>query len=104
MARSNKLIRAELFSDEAYSSLRRLLWYGFLAVNLRVVEELGETALRAPHVTALRAMDMDGTRITTMADRAGVTKQAMGQVVKDLEDWGYVFVDSDASDGRARLV
>lgn len=104
MARSDKKIRVELFEDSAYGSLRRLLWYAFVRVNERVLAELGEVSLSAPLATAMRNMDLDGTRISIMADRAGITKQAMGVFVRELERLGLVTVSVDESDRRARVV
>jgi len=45
-----------------------------------------------------------GTRLVALAERAGVTKQAIGPVVRELEDLGYVSTAPDPSDGRAKLV
>jgi DNA-binding MarR family transcriptional regulator len=104
LARSDKEIRLELFEDAAYGSLRRLLWYAFVRVNERVLEELGEVSLSAPLATAMRNMDLDGTRISVMAERAGITKQAMGVFVRELEGLGLVTVSVDGSDRRARVV
>ena len=39
-----------------------------------------------------------------IAERAGVTKQAIGPVVRELEALGYVSTAADPSDGRAKLV
>jgi MarR family transcriptional regulator, temperature-dependent positive regulator of motility len=33
------------------------------------------------HTTLLAHLDPDGTRITVLAERAGMTKQSMGQLV-----------------------
>ncbi|GAD85167.1 putative MarR family transcriptional regulator [Nocardia asteroides NBRC 15531] len=38
------------------------------------------------------------------AERAGMTKQAMGELIRHLTDRGYVEVGPDPADGRARLV
>lgn len=49
-------------------------------------------------------MDPDGTRITVLARRAGMTKQAMGQLVRELTLLGYVELWQDRTDRRAKLV
>jgi DNA-binding MarR family transcriptional regulator len=46
----------------------------------------------------------NGSRLTTLADAAQVTKQTAGFLVDQLEDAGYVRRVPDPSDGRARLV
>lgn len=45
-----------------------------------------------------------GSRISWLAERGHVSKQTMGHLVGNLEDWGYVEVVMDASDSRAKLV
>jgi DNA-binding MarR family transcriptional regulator len=45
-----------------------------------------------------------GTRVTELAQQAGVTKQTAGFLVDQLERTGYVRRVPDASDARARLV
>jgi DNA-binding MarR family transcriptional regulator len=50
------------------------------------------------------SIDPDGTRLTELATRAGMTHQSMGELVSILEQRGYVERRPDPSDGRARLV
>jgi DNA-binding MarR family transcriptional regulator len=45
-----------------------------------------------------------GSRVTELAEQAGVTKQTAGFLVDQLERAGYVDRVPDPSDGRARLV
>lgn len=45
-----------------------------------------------------------GTRVTDLAEQAGVTKQTAGYLVDQLEHAGYVRRVPDPSDARARLV
>ena len=45
-----------------------------------------------------------GTRLTALAESAGMSKQAMGQLVDDLERLGYVERVPDPADGRAKIV
>ena len=49
-------------------------------------------------------LDEGGTRSTTLAQRAGVTKQAMSQQVKQMELQGYLEQVPDLSDTRAKVV
>ncbi|HJQ60028.1 MAG TPA: MarR family transcriptional regulator [Vineibacter sp.] len=49
-------------------------------------------------------IDPDGTRLTVLAARAGLTHQSIGEVVGELERRGYLERVPDPSDGRARLV
>jgi DNA-binding MarR family transcriptional regulator len=49
-------------------------------------------------------LDLDGTRITELARRAEITKQAVGQLVSDMERAGYVERFADPDDQRAKIV
>lgn len=64
----------------------------------------GHTGLSLAHTTLLSYLDLDGTRISVLAERAGMTKQAMGQLVAELEGQGYLSRASDPTDRRASLV
>jgi DNA-binding MarR family transcriptional regulator len=46
----------------------------------------------------------EGIRLGTLADLAGVTKQAISQQITHLAAHGYVSVEVDTSDSRAKLV
>ena len=49
-------------------------------------------------------LDEGGTRSTVLAQRAGVTKQAMSQLVRLMERQGYLEQVADPSDTRAKVV
>jgi DNA-binding MarR family transcriptional regulator len=49
-------------------------------------------------------LDPDGTRLTVIAGRAGLTHQSVGEVVSELEQRGYIERVADPADRRARLV
>jgi len=59
--------------------------------------------IRAAHGVVFELVG-DGARVTDMAKRAGVTKQAIGQLVSHLEAAGYVTRVPDPTDARARVV
>ncbi|HSC75819.1 MAG TPA: MarR family winged helix-turn-helix transcriptional regulator [Pseudomonadales bacterium] len=46
----------------------------------------------------------DGSRIVDLAQINGLTKQAMSQIVAEIEQQGYVAKKDDPSDGRARKI
>jgi DNA-binding MarR family transcriptional regulator len=77
------------------------------AVQRRIITELnaaGFEELRLPHMAVLQFPGPDGLRPGLLAERAGMSKQAMNQLLKSLEGLGYL-VRSDAPDeGRARIV
>jgi DNA-binding MarR family transcriptional regulator len=64
----------------------------------------GYTDLRAAHAQVFVAMDLEGSRLTDLAARAGMTKQAMGELVRYLEQHGYLQVEPDLRDRRAKLI
>jgi DNA-binding MarR family transcriptional regulator len=56
------------------------------------------------HHPVFEAIDPEGTRVTVLAARAGVTHQAMVQLVAELETRGIVERVADPDDRRARLI
>jgi DNA-binding MarR family transcriptional regulator len=64
----------------------------------------GGPRMRAAHTTLLPHLDFDGIRLTDLAARVGVTKQAVGQLVDDLVELGVVERVSDPADGRAKRI
>ena len=50
------------------------------------------------------ALDPNGTRITVLAERIDVSKQAIAKLVDDIEEYGYVKREPDLADGRAKMV
>lgn len=77
------------------------------AIHRRIIRELnaaGFGELRLPHIAVLQFPGPDGVSPGTLAERAGVSKQAMNQLLGSLEALGYI-VRSDAPDeGRMRIV
>jgi DNA-binding MarR family transcriptional regulator len=77
------------------------------AIQRRIIQELnaaGFDDLRVPHMPVLQFPGPDGVRPSTLAERAGMSKQAMNQLLRSLEGLGYL-VRADAPDhGRARIV
>jgi DNA-binding MarR family transcriptional regulator len=77
------------------------------AVQRRIIAGLnaaGFDDLRMPHMAVLQFPGPDGVRPGLLAERAGMSKQAMNQLLRSLEGLGYL-VRSDAPDeGRTRIV
>jgi DNA-binding MarR family transcriptional regulator len=68
------------------------------------LRERGYRELTLSHLSLLPHLDATGTRTTVLAERGGMTKQGMGQLVIDLERQGYLLRSPDPTDGRAVLV
>jgi DNA-binding MarR family transcriptional regulator len=86
---------------------RRLLAaHRALAADLVLeLEERGWPGLRASQAALVLNVDRrSGTRLTELARRAGITKQATMVVVDELEVRGLVRRTPDPEDGRAKVV
>jgi len=79
-----------------------------MAHNIDVPLALSNLAARAQvsaaHIHITRHLELKGTRLTDLAERAGMSKQAMGDLVDQCEAWGLVTRSPDPRDARARIV
>ena len=60
--------------------------------------------LSASHIHITRHLALEGSRLTELAQRAGVSKQAMGKLVEQCEAWGLVGKMAEPRDARARRI
>ena len=60
--------------------------------------------MRPAHTALLPHLDFEGIRLTELAARVGVTKQAVGQLVDDLAALGLVERLDDPTDKRAKRI
>ncbi|MDO8250024.1 MAG: MarR family transcriptional regulator [Rhodoferax sp.] len=60
--------------------------------------------LSASHIHITRHLALEGSRLTDLAQRANMSKQAMGKLVEQCEAWGLVTRLDDARDARARRI
>ena len=76
-----------------------------MARNVNVPLALSNLAARgqlsASHVHITRHLALEGLRLTDLAQRADMSKQAMGKLVDQCEAWGLVSREVDARDARA---
>jgi DNA-binding MarR family transcriptional regulator len=104
---SSDAVNSEQLQEMRQQHIGRLLQQVFRGFNNRAIARLrqrGHTGLTLAHTLLLSHLDLEGTRITVLADRAGITKQSMGQLVLDLEKRGYIERRADSFDRRATLV
>ncbi len=66
--------------------------------------EAGYTDLRPSYMIVFQTMSTAGDRITTLAERAQLTKQSMGYLINHLEAHGYVERTVDPLDQRAWII
>lgn len=88
-------------------NMRQLLLRASRIVNRHVVEGLrtrGYADLRSTHTTLLSNIDLAGGTATEVAERAGITKQAIGRLAAELEQAGFLRVESDPRDRRVKVL
>lgn len=56
------------------------------------------------HSAVFAQIDPTGSRLTELAQRANITPQAMGELIDELEELGYVTRRPDPTDRRAKLI
>ncbi len=84
-----------------------LLRYPARAVQRRLIAGLNHAGfddLRLPHMAVLQYPGPDGVRPSVLAERAGMSKQAMNQLLQSLERLGYIERQDAPEGGRARVV
>jgi DNA-binding MarR family transcriptional regulator len=87
--------------------LSHLLLEAFRSLDREIEAALGDRGageLRPSQAVALLLVDRTGTRLSELAQRAGITKQAMMQLVDDLQEKGCVRRVPDTEDARAKMV
>ncbi len=67
--------------------------------NLAARDQVG-----AAHIHITRHLAVGGSRLTDLAASAGMSKQAMGDLVSQCEAWGLVTRESDPHDKRSKRV
>jgi DNA-binding MarR family transcriptional regulator len=85
-------------------SLLRLPYQELQGAVYSALAEQGFADLRTAHSAVFRHLDPTGSRMTTLAERAGMTKQSMAYLVESLCESGYLKTVPDPADGRAKLV
>jgi DNA-binding MarR family transcriptional regulator len=83
--------------------LRFILQWAREDLYSRVVRA-GYDDLNPAHVMILRYPGAEGRRPSEIANEARITKQSVNDLVRHLEGRGYVILETDPSDGRARVL
>jgi len=76
-------------------------------IHRRIIDELnaaGFKDLRVPHMAVLQFPGPDRLRPSMLAERAGMSKQAMNQLLRSLEGLGYIGRSDAPDEGRARII
>ena len=91
----------------AGAHLGRLLLHALRRVQASSVGKLqhrGHPEIRVGHIPVFSNVDAGGTKITDLATRAGMTRQMMGRLVRELEILEYAESRPDPADHRAVIV
>jgi DNA-binding MarR family transcriptional regulator len=70
----------------------------------RLASDPARPPVRAAHTALFPHLDFEGVRLTDLASRVGVTKQAIGPLVDDLTALGMVERIADPADKRAKRI
>lgn len=90
-----------------HRNIGRLLNNAVSRFEKRILEEMekaGHGGLSLSHITITRNLDINGTRATELARRAGITKQSAGELIIQLESLGLIERRPDPLDRRAKMV
>lgn len=77
------------------------------SIHRRLINDLrasGFEGLSLPHMAVLQFPGPDGIRPSALAERAGMSKQAMNQLLRTLEALGYVTRATVPDESGARIV
>lgn len=94
------------FAEAGENDILRLVSGASAAIGTSVFTALAAQgySVRPAHVPVFAGLDPAGTNISTLATRAGISRQAMSALVRDVESAGYVRTMPDLSDKRALVV
>jgi DNA-binding MarR family transcriptional regulator len=84
--------------------MTRVVWQWVRDQMYAGVVAAGYDDLNAAHVGLWRYPGLDGLRPSQLADRVGITKQSVNDLLGHLEGHGYLLRVPDAADGRVRVI
>lgn len=85
-------------------AMLRVVWQWVRDQLYAGVVAAGFDDLNAAHVALWRYPGLDGVRPSQLADRLGITKQSVNDLLGHLEVQGYVLRVPGSVDGRARVI
>lgn len=104
MATQQELEQLESLRPRGLSRLLLLARRNFVMEIARLIQETGQALVPDSCLMLLPHIDIGGTRSTDIARRAGMTKQAVTQVIQQMEKAGLVQKKADPADARAILI
>lgn len=98
---------ASLLSPSTSQHLGQLLHFLSDAFEQRVLvkcRQRGHPKFRSSHSAVITHLDAVGMSLGDLAERIGISQQATGKLVRDLERAGYIDSHPDIRDKRSRIV
>lgn len=80
------------------------VYQGFERHLIAALKDGGHPDFRPKYGAVLANIDADGTRLSTLADRAAMSRPSMVELIDELESKGYVRREPDPDDRRAKLI
>jgi DNA-binding MarR family transcriptional regulator len=80
------------------------VYQGFERHLIAALKEGGHPDFRPKYGAVLANIDADGTRLSTLADRAAMSRPSMVELIDELESKGYVKREPEPGDRRAKLI
>jgi DNA-binding MarR family transcriptional regulator len=85
-------------------AMLRWAWDAWVDELMARVAAAGFDDLRAVHRPILRDLLFDGQRPGQLAARLGLSKQAVNDILREFEAKGYITLEPDPGDGRAKRI
>tara|TARA_R110000823_G_scaffold315482_2_gene447822 strand:+ start:789 stop:1202 length:414 start_codon:yes stop_codon:yes gene_type:complete len=85
-------------------AMLRVIWQWVREQIFNGVVAAGYDDLNPAHVGLFRYPTLDGLRPTELADQRQITKQSINDLLRHLEQSGYLLRKIDPADGRARII
>ena len=85
-------------------AMLRVVWQWVRDQLYAGVVAAGFDDLSAAHIGLWRYPGLEGVRPSQLAERAGITKQSVNDLLGHLEEHGYLLRVPDSADGRARVI
>ncbi len=71
---------------------------------VRQAHDRGYPEVKQAHNAVFSTLGGGGARASEMAERAGITRQSMGEIIRDMVDLGILEMRTDPADRRAKLI
>lgn len=83
-----------------------MLGQAYSLLGFQIVEGVVGTGFpqKPKHSAVFAQIEPEGSRLTDLARRANITPQAMGELVDEMEELGYLTRRPDPTDRRAKLI